>query len=169
MLLTPQLPLLAVTQEHSSVEQEGSSALAGPDSAPLNECSQYNDPGISRIYIQIKKNKIQPFERTENQAPTFSFSIARAAMFAFLKLTKAQNLSCSTRMLSISPYLQCKNKQLKCVKSIIYISVDVWSVLISLYILKRSRRCFSVSSVVTFPTHSDGHGLLTDQKQWWRF
>lgn len=34
--------------------------------------------------------------------------MARAAMLAFLKLTKAQNLSCSTRMLSISPYLPDK-------------------------------------------------------------
>lgn len=37
---------------------------------------------------------------------TFSFSIARAAMSALLKLTKAQNLSCSTRILSISPHLR---------------------------------------------------------------
>lgn len=37
---------------------------------------------------------------------TFSFSIALAAMSTLLKLTKAQNLSCSTRILSISPHLR---------------------------------------------------------------
>lgn len=32
------------------------------------------------------------------------------------------------------------------------------------YCLKRSQRCFSVSSVVTFPTHRDGQGLLREEQ-----
>lgn len=43
---------------------------------------------------------------------TCSFSMARAAMLALLKLTKAQNLSCSTRMLSISPCLRGRSNEL---------------------------------------------------------
>lgn len=50
-------------------------------------------------------------QQNNKNALTFSFSMARAAMLASLKLTKAQNLSCSTRILSISPYLQYKETQ----------------------------------------------------------
>lgn len=32
------------------------------------------------------------------------------------------------------------------------------------YCLKRSQRCFSVRSVVTFPTHRDGQGLLREKQ-----
>ena len=113
--LTQQLPLPAVWQgDRSSVGKEGPSECDGLDISPLNACSQYNDPARESILIIIQHNVQQQTRFWEGNLKvlTFSFSMARAAILAFLKLTKAQNLSCSTRILSISPYLQRKANNL---------------------------------------------------------
>lgn len=96
------------------MEWEGPSECDGRGSAPPDACSRYNNPaGGDAISVQ----------RTQSGAGivglgwgslTFSFSMARAAMCAFLKLTKAQNLSWSTRMLSISPYLRYAKQTAQC-------------------------------------------------------
>lgn len=80
-------------------------------------------------------------------------------MSSLLKLTKAQNLSCSTRMLSISPHLQQKPNNSEDVNESALL-LRAMCVVSCFYTLKRSRRWFSVSSVVTFPTHKDLQGLL---------
>lgn len=80
----------------------------------------HHQPGVLDVETLRRRRGEQSVGRrwresssTRRATLTCSFSMARAAMLALLKLTKAQNLSCSTRMLSISPCLRGGTKQLR--------------------------------------------------------